>query len=83
MAGLAGRQAEVVGANIRALIAGEPATATYQPGPPSIAVPVGPEGGSGQRPDSDELLSAELVAQLKGRDLLVDRFRAMFAGPAA
>jgi NADH dehydrogenase FAD-containing subunit len=83
MAGLAGRQAEVVAANLRALIAGEPATATYQPGPPSIAVPVGPEGGSGQRPDSDELLSAELVAQLKGRDLLVDRFRAMFAGPAA
>jgi hypothetical protein len=37
-------------------------------------VPIGPQGGSGQRPDSDELVAAEFVAEVKGRDLMVDRF---------
>jgi NADH dehydrogenase FAD-containing subunit len=77
MAGIAGRQAAVVAGNIRALIEGGQ-LAPYQPGPPSILVPVGPAGGAGQRADSDELVAAELVAELKGRDMMVDRFAGLF-----
>ena len=77
MAGAAGRQAPVVASNIRALIEGGSLTA-YQPNPPSIVVPIGPAGGAGQRPGADELVSAELVAELKGRDMMVDRFAALF-----
>jgi hypothetical protein len=46
-------------------------------------VPIGPEGGSGQRPDSEDLLPAEVVAQLKGRDMMVARFAEMLGIPAA
>jgi hypothetical protein len=35
-------------------------------------VPIGPNGGSGQRPGSDDLVPAEFVAQVKGRDMMVD-----------
>jgi apoptosis-inducing factor 2 len=84
-AGAAGRQATVVAGNIRALIeagagsaAGSggagPQLGEYQPTPPGIVVPIGPEGGSGQRPGSEDLLPPELVAQLKGRDMMVGRF---------
>lgn len=45
--------------------------------PPSIIVPVGPEGGAGQRHGSEELVPAEVVSQLKGRDMMVDRFAEM------
>jgi len=37
-------------------------------------VPIGPVGGGGQRPDSAGLVPAEVVAQLKGRDMMVQRF---------
>ena len=74
MAGIAGRQAQLVADNIRALIAGTADLAAYEPSPPTIIVPVGPEGGSGQLAGSDDLASAELVASAKGRDMLVDRF---------
>jgi NADH dehydrogenase FAD-containing subunit len=74
MAGIAGRQAQVVADNIRALIAGEAGLTSYQPSAPGIIVPVGPEGGSGQRPDTEELVGSDVVAQLKGRDMMVDRF---------
>jgi apoptosis-inducing factor 2 len=79
-AGAAGRQAQVVAANIKALIAGESLT-PYETTPPGIVVPIGPAGGSGQRPGADELISAELVADLKGRDMMVDRFTEMFGLP--
>jgi NADH dehydrogenase FAD-containing subunit len=84
MAGLAGRQAQVVADNIRALIAGDAPVAEYQPSAPVIIVPIGPDGGSGQRPDAAELVPAEQVSQLKGRDMMVDRFAALFgtAAPA-
>jgi apoptosis-inducing factor 2 len=72
MGGAAGRQAQVVADNIRALIAGQE-LASYQALPASIVVPIGPAGGAGQRADTDELISAELAAELKGRDLMVDR----------
>jgi apoptosis-inducing factor 2 len=77
MAGLAGRQAEVVAGNIRALIAGESPAARYEAGAPVIIVPVGPSGGSGQLPDTADLVTPEFAAQIKGRDMMVDRIGAM------
>ena len=41
-------------------------------------MPVGPAGGAGQRAGVDELLAAEVVADLKGRDMMVERFAGMF-----
>jgi apoptosis-inducing factor 2 len=78
MAGIAGRQAQLVAANIRALITGEGELAAYESMGTAIFVTVGPDGGSGQRPDSDELVAAELVSQLKGRDMLVERYGELF-----
>ena len=74
MAGIASRQAQLVAGNIRSLITGGGDLARWQPSPPAIIVPIGPAGGAGQRPDSADLVSAEVVAQLKGRDLMVDRY---------
>jgi NADH dehydrogenase FAD-containing subunit len=73
-AGAAGRQAPVVAGNIRALITGEGELARYQPPPASIIVPIGPDGGAGQRAGSEDLVAAETVAELKGRDMMVHRF---------
>lgn len=74
MAGIATRQAQLVAANIRALIGGETELTPYQPSSPAIIVPIGPEGGSGQRPGRDDLVTAEFVAQAKGREMMVERF---------
>lgn len=84
MAGIAGRQAKVVAANIRSLITGTGDLTPHEPSAPGIIVPIGPQGGSGQRPGSDELVAAEFVAELKGRDLMVDRFADLLGvtGPA-
>ena len=73
-AGAAGRQAPVVAGNIRALITGEGELARYQPPPASIIVPIGPDGGAGQRAGAEDLMPAETVAELKGRDMMVHRF---------
>jgi NADH dehydrogenase FAD-containing subunit len=85
MAGAASRQAQVVAGNIRALISGDGELAAHDPPPPGIIVPIGPQGGSGQRPGSDDLVAAELVAELKGRDMMVDRFAELLGvtAPAA
>jgi NADH dehydrogenase FAD-containing subunit len=83
MAGLASRQAQVVADNIRALIAGDAPAAEYQPAPPAIIVPIGPDGGSGQRSDAADLVPAEMVSELKGRDMMVGRFAALFGQSAA
>ncbi len=91
VAGAASRQAAIVAANIRALIEAGPgapgaALVEYEPAPPGIVVPIGPEGGSGQRPGREELLPPEAVAQIKGRDMMVARFAEMLgvaAGEAA
>jgi apoptosis-inducing factor 2 len=77
MGGIAGRQAQLAADNIRALITGDGELKAHQPSPPAIAVPIGPEGGSGQMPGSDALLAPEAVADLKGRDLMVTRFTEM------
>jgi NADH dehydrogenase FAD-containing subunit len=74
MAGNAARQAQLAAANVRALITGEGELERYQPRPPAIIVPVGPEGGSGQLPDTEKLAEPEFIAQVKGRAMMVDRY---------
>jgi NADH dehydrogenase FAD-containing subunit len=74
MAGLAGRQAVIVAGNIRALITGDGSLIANQTSAPVIIVPMGPSGGSGQLPGSDELAAPELVAQVKGQDMMLGRF---------
>jgi apoptosis-inducing factor 2 len=70
-------QAECVAANIAARLAGG-ATVPYQPLPASIVVPLGPTGGAGQRADTGAIIPATVVAQLKGADMFVDRYRQIF-----
>jgi hypothetical protein len=67
-------QAQLVAANIIKLVNGDNDLAAYEPFGPAIVVPIGPEGGSGQLPGQEELASREMVATVKGRDLMVDRF---------
>jgi NADH dehydrogenase FAD-containing subunit len=82
MAGIASRQAKLAADNIRALITGDGDLVAYQPSPPVIIVPIGPEGGSGQLPDG-ELAAPEFVAQVKGRDMIVDRYASLLGVTAA
>jgi NADH dehydrogenase FAD-containing subunit len=74
MAGIASRQAQLVAGNISALIAGETELTAWQPSPPAIIVPIGPDGGSGQLPGSTELAAPDFVAKLKGREMMVSRY---------
>jgi NADH dehydrogenase FAD-containing subunit len=74
MAGMAGREAQVVAENIIKMANGDKNLTRYEPFGPAIVVPIGPEGGSGQLPGQDELMSRETVVTLKGRDLMVDRY---------
>jgi len=78
MAGFASRQAEVIVATIRARITGADEPAGYQQMPPAIAVPIGPDGGAGQFPGQDGVVGPEMVSELKGRTLMVTRFRQVF-----
>jgi NADH dehydrogenase FAD-containing subunit len=77
-AAVAGRQAEVVVANILAQIAGSDERSSYAPAPGTILLPLGPSGGSGQIAGQEGLLSRETVAGYKGRDLLVGRYAELF-----
>lgn len=70
-------QSEVVVANVRAVLAGGE-TQTYQPFPEALIVPIGPFGGAAQMPGQDELAPAEVVREMKGRDLAVDSYAARF-----
>ena len=74
MAGMAGMQAQLVAENIISMVNGDKELASYEPFGPAIVVPIGPDGGSGQLPGQDELVSREMVATVKGRDLMVDRY---------
>lgn len=74
MAGMAGRQAQLVAENIIKMVNGDANLASYEPYGPAIIVPIGPTGGSGQLPGQEELSSKEMVAISKGRDLMVDRY---------
>jgi NADH dehydrogenase FAD-containing subunit len=78
MAGMAGAQAELLAANLRAQLTGEGERTAYAAWPPVIAVPLGPEGGAGQLPGQDGIAGPELVAELKGREMLVERNAALF-----
>ena len=74
MAGMAGMQAQLVAENIIKLVHGDHDLTAYEPFGPAIVVPIGPDGGSGQLPGQVDLLSRETVANIKGRDLMADRY---------
>jgi apoptosis-inducing factor 2 len=75
--GSAGRHAEVVVANIKALTEGGGELTSYEPTPPLILLPLGPAGGVSQLPGSG-VLGAETTAQYKGGDLFTGRYTEMF-----
>jgi NADH dehydrogenase FAD-containing subunit len=79
MAGLAGFQADFLAANLKVLITGEGELGHYRINPPMIAVPLGPEGGAGQFPGFDGVVPAEMVAEVKGRAMLVEKHLESFA----
>jgi NADH dehydrogenase FAD-containing subunit len=78
MAGFAGRQAATVADNINALTQGRSDLASYESMGVAIAVPIGPTGGAGQFPGQDEVVGRETIAEVKGRELMVDRFSELF-----
>jgi apoptosis-inducing factor 2 len=73
-ASVAARQAQVVAANIQAQLAGTAERTTYTPAPPVIILPLGPTGGAGQLPNQDDIATAEFVSQVKGRDMMIERY---------
>jgi NADH dehydrogenase FAD-containing subunit len=75
-AAAAGQHAEVVADNIKTLLAGQGELRRYQPPPPGIVLPLGPDGGAGYRADVG-LLDAAKTAQIKGQHMMVDRFAEM------
>jgi apoptosis-inducing factor 2 len=76
-AGRAGRQADVVVANIRALVE-EGELSAYEPSPPAIVIPLGPSGGASQLPSQDDIAGAETTAAIKGEHMFVDAYRERF-----
>jgi NADH dehydrogenase FAD-containing subunit len=79
MAGFAGREAATVADNINALAQGRSDLTSYESMGVAIAVPIGPSGGAGQFPGQDGVVGRETIAEVKGRDLMVDRFSELFA----
>jgi len=73
MARQAGRHADVVAANIRALISGTGELTEYSPSPDGIVLPLGPKGGVTYSPETG-VLGPEQTAGIKG-DLYIARFR--------
>jgi apoptosis-inducing factor 2 len=82
MAGIAGMQAEIVAHNIHALIDANDDLKSWETFPPAIAVPIGPEGGAGQLPGVDGVAGPDLIADLKGREMMIDRFAEMLGAAA-
>jgi pyruvate/2-oxoglutarate dehydrogenase complex dihydrolipoamide dehydrogenase (E3) component len=78
MAGFARRQADIVVENIKALAQGRSDLSEYKSMGVAIAVPIGPTGGAGQFPGQDGIVGRETIADVKGRDLMVDPFAALF-----
>jgi apoptosis-inducing factor 2 len=78
MAGFARRQAAIVVANITALAAGGDQLDSYESMGPAIAVPIGPDGGAGQFPGQDEIVGPQVIADVKGRDMMVEPFAELF-----
>ncbi|GAA1205547.1 FAD-dependent oxidoreductase [Prauserella alba] len=77
MAKAAGEHAEVAAANIRALIAGHPGSATYQPAPAAISLPLGPAGGASYAAGVG-VLGPERTSHLKGTHLRMDTYTTLF-----
>jgi NADH dehydrogenase FAD-containing subunit len=73
MARAAHQHAEVVATNIRTLINGGGELATYEPAADAIVLPLGPKGGAGYTPELG-VLGAGQTADIKGGDLLIDRY---------
>jgi NADH dehydrogenase FAD-containing subunit len=78
MAGFAAREAATVADNINALTQGRSDLTSYESMGVAIAVPIGPTGGAGQFPGQDEIVGRETIAEVKGRELMVDRFTELF-----
>jgi NADH dehydrogenase FAD-containing subunit len=78
MAGFAGRQAATVADNINALAQGRSDLTHYESWGVAIAVPLGPTGGAGQFPGQDEIVGRETIAEVKGREMGVDRLGEIF-----
>jgi NADH dehydrogenase FAD-containing subunit len=83
-AGAAQRHAQIVADNIRSLVAGTAATSTYHPMPPYVMIPLGSAGGATHMhgPDGARVMGAEFTAEKKGRDLMIDRYTALFNASA-
>jgi NADH dehydrogenase FAD-containing subunit len=77
MAGAAGRQAQTVAHNIQALIEGGELIA-QESMPDVILVTFGPDGGAAQLPGQDEIAGADVAAQYKSRNMMVERYRDIF-----
>ena len=75
MAGFAGHQAVTVAANIKALAAGSADLVDYHSVGTAIVIPIGPGGGAGQFPGQDEIVGRDIVSTVKGRHMMVDRYR--------
>jgi apoptosis-inducing factor 2 len=80
MASRARLQAQLVADNIRALIDGGQLQ-TQEPSPDAILVTFDHDGGAAQLPGKDEIAGAETAAQLKSRDMMLDRYAEMFRIP--
>jgi apoptosis-inducing factor 2 len=78
MAAFAGRQAAIVAANITTLAAGGVELEDYVSIGAAIVIPIGPEGGAGQFPGQDEIVGREVVSEMKGRHMGVDRYAELF-----
>jgi apoptosis-inducing factor 2 len=78
MAGFARHQAATAAENINSLAQGQTDLAHYESMGVAIAVPFGPDGGAGQFPGQDEIVGKETIAEVKGRDMMVDQFGEVF-----
>ncbi|GAA3534457.1 FAD-dependent oxidoreductase [Nonomuraea rosea] len=83
MAGFAGMQGELLAANLRAVITGEGEQVGYERQPAMIAVPLGPEGGAGQLPGQEGIVGPAVIAEVKGRSMLIERAASNFEPLAA
>lgn len=73
--------AAVVAQNIRSLVEGRPATATYAPAPELIVLPIGPDGGASQLIDASGhrvVHGPARTAELKGADLMTEPITRLF-----
>jgi NADH dehydrogenase FAD-containing subunit len=78
MAAFAGRQATTVVDNITTLAEGRSDLASYESMGAAIGVTIGSTGGAGQFPGQDDVVGPEVIAEVKGRDMMVDRFGELF-----